>query len=1253
EDDERRVSLLMQAAELQLGSGDNSLAVQLLQQSLAIIEDHPDALTMLDESLIRVGRYDELKDVLGRRIDNCEDDRDREELLRRLARLLEDTLMLGEEAVSAWRRLLEIEPNDLEALTRLRKAYQAAGATDELVDVMERQIDNAEDPEDRRRLRMDLARVHRDAASNRSAEVDVLMALLGEDPSDDEAMAQLAEALIAEERYSEAAGVMLDRATNETVDGRRAEVLLAVARLYVGPIGDVVGSLSHYEGVLQVDSGQDGAIADLVELADKPEHSEAAATLVLPYLDQRGRYRELDRVLDARARLAEDPVESAEALRRLVQVRFERLHDAEASLEAANRLTDVVSVDELGPVLEQSARLSVHLGQAEAHIDRLAQRSQNSEREPQARVLMAMSAADLAEEIMGDKARALTLLAPLVENELADIALCRGVERLARSLGDKKMLALALRESARLSLGESGQADILVRLGDAELAAGNLAESTTAYREALDAHPGFAGAVAGLERILDVAQSNETPPEREVLDALERAYQDAGNKPGLARLAKIRLENAEGDDLLIQLDNLGRLLDDGGGRPREALEVWGNLLMRDAESENALRRVVELSEERALLSDAIHFMAAAIDAARDGKRPCLDLCVETTKILLAKIGDSRTALRALAPALRENPDHREALKLQVIASRAAGDVEALHDALVRLARSSDAPDEAITLWREASEVAEHQQNADRMREDLEQLLELDETDEVAWHKWLEVLASLERYEELAEGLGRRSMITSSDDERHILRHHLARLLVEPLDRVDDAINTYHDMLGAKPDDAVAVAELEELLQRHERWPDVRDVLERKAELMTGDDRVAVLEELATLVATRLEDPTSAVEIHHRILAESPGHGRSFEALEALLGEAEQWHELSELIDNRLRQLVDQAGESEAAATEYQARTLQLAELFAERLGEAERARELLTTALANEPNNVAVLLSMARVQDLTGETEAMAETLNRAAGLNPEGELGAELQVRLASLADAPERQRECLEAALHLHPSNVQAAQALLALSREEEYWEQVAYLLALVGSFEEDPAKRRKIDLERADLLAKRLGELDQALEVLAPIYEEVQDDPEVNRRIADALFASQRYEEAGGMYEWLAEVTEAAPKREKILGHYLTRLARIELDREDADAEACLKRLKTAYRTDTTNAETLIVLAELHASQGNWKDALKLSRAMLLQNVDQSGLLRRGDIYIRLANAHIALEEHNKAKSMLRRGKQEDPEHPEIGPMLEALK
>lgn len=49
---------------------------------------------------------------------------------------------------------------------------------------------------------------------------------------------------------------------------------------------------------------------------------------------------------------------------------------------------------------------------------------------------------------------------------------------------------------------------------------------------------------------------------------------------------------------------------------------------------------------------------------------------------------------------------------------------------------------------------------------------------------------------------------------------------------------------------------------------------------------------------------------------------------------------------------------------------------------------------------------------------------------------------------------------------------------------------------------------------------GETAEALRSLARIYEQQQELPEVNRRIADALFIERRLDEAAGMYAWLVE-------------------------------------------------------------------------------------------------------------------------------------
>ena len=330
--------------------------------------------------------------------------------------------------------------------------------------------------------------------------------------------------------------------------------------------------------------------------------------------------------------------------------------------------------------------------------------------------------------------------------------------------------------------------------------------------------------------------------------------------------------------------------------------------------------------------------------------------------------------------------------------------------------------------------------------------------------------------------------------------------------------------------------------------------------------------------------------------------------------------------------------------------LRLAELYAERLSDADKARQILTELLAGDPDFVPAILALSTVEEQQGNDDAMRELLLRAQALQPQGVIGASLQLRLSVFADSPEKRREHLETALHLHPANVDAARQLLELSRKEGYWEQVAYLLALLAQYVEDDGERKKLILERVDILMSKVGDPEESLRALAPVYEAVQDDVEVNRRIADALFVSERFEEAGGMYGWLIEVASAAPKKTKQLSHYLTRMARIQLNAGEVDP--ALDRLKDAYRIDTTNPETLVLLTDVYAHKNMWEESLKTARAMLLQNVDQSGLVRRGDIYMRLAAAHVGLKEPQKAMSMLKRGLEEDPQHPEIPARITAL-
>ena len=1239
---ERRVQLLVRAARLRQEQGDAAQAAETLRKALELLPDHTEALELLDGALVRLGFHEELAAVLRRRADLADTDDERVALLRRVAQLHEEVLAQPEQAERAWRDLLDIEPNDREALRRLSRVYEASGSTTELLEMLERQVEASNDGQERRDLRMRLANLLRETVKDRAAEVDVLRSLLLEAPGDDDAMAALVRALVAEERHAEAADMIGERAVLATSDERRASLVLEAARIFAGPLGDVPSAIERYEQVLMLAPGQDGALADLIELAQSVDHFEAAGALVVPRLEEATRFADLAEVLDARARLSTDVAEQVAALRRLATVRVGRLEDTEGALDAWVRLIDVVSVEELREVLEQGGRLAVVLGRGNEQVDLVAGKSASDDHEPAARVVLATYAAEVAEEILGDMGRALEVLLPLVDASIATADVCAQIERLGRKLGELQAVERALREAARLATDSSTQGKTLVRLGDVQLEQGDLQGALDGYRDAFDLGV-QAEAIRGLEQLLD---RGGDAPEAAVLDALEHAYQVVGDKMGHARVVEHRLRIGSEADQVRLLEQLAVLRDEGGGTPEAALEAWGQLLTLDPEGVQALDRVLALGRSTSRMPQVADYMLAAVAEGRERGTNVTALALQAAGILLRELGAPSRARAVLDAILEEQSEHAEALELLVDATRKSGDPEALHDALVRSAPLEADPERSTALWAEAAQVAEiHLSEPALALADLEQLLAVDESHANAWNKLLSLLTAAADYERLAEALGRRVMLVDDVGERRDLRYRLANVLVDRLDRADDGIATYQDMLSDRPDDHEAMHELEVLLRRLERWEDVRDVLERKLEVTEGSERVDVLEDLAQLAENRLEDPMDAIERYQQILLEQPGHPPAEVALERLLTAQERWVDLGEVYERRVAQ-VREAGDLEA----YRQAAARHASLLAERLEHPERAEEILSELLEEDPGYVPAILALASVYEARGDGGAMRLTLQRALDANPPGADGAAVHLRLARLAgEDRDKQRTHLERALELDPSNVEATQRLIELCREEERWSQLAHLLELAAARTGDPERRRELVLERVDLQLHRLGDAEGALRVLAPLYKDVQDDVEVNRRIADALYAAERLTEAAGMYNWLVEMGRRS-KRSKIMAHDLTRLAKISLTNEDPNGAR--EQLLEAYRIDTTNVETLLALGSVYASEEDWKEALKIYRTMLLQNADQSGLLRRGDIYVNLARAHVALDEKPKARAMLRRGLEEDAAHPKLAEELRVL-
>jgi tetratricopeptide (TPR) repeat protein len=129
---------------------------------------------------------------------------------------------------------------------------------------------------------------------------------------------------------------------------------------------------------------------------------------------------------------------------------------------------------------------------------------------------------------------------------------------------------------------------------------------------------------------------------------------------------------------------------------------------------------------------------------------------------------------------------------------------------------------------------------------------------------LELLASFyrERLEETEDAAARLAWLVK-----------LAGLLDEGLDRTDEAVATWRQVLELDPDHAGALDALERIYQATNRAAELATVLERKRALAgSGPARTELTFRLGQLFAGPLEQEAQAVRAFREVLEADPGHG---------------------------------------------------------------------------------------------------------------------------------------------------------------------------------------------------------------------------------------------------------------------------------------------------------------------------------------------------------------------------------------------
>ena len=1297
-----QIATLLEIATLhERRGGDLDLAQDALARAWLLEPPRTDVFERLVALGGKNGAWDELVATLDAGAAATMDPPTQASALARVAEIHEAQRGDHPAAIAAWRKVLVASPDDPAALSALDRLLAVEARADELVAVVQRRAELADEPAVRLVLLHRVASLHDHVLERPAAAIAAYREVLHASPDD-------AEALAALERLYRAAGQprelaeILDRRLELAADrATQRQLRLDLAAVHERELGDVYTAISHLEAVLELDAGDGVALAELDRLY-------GGARMWPELLD----------VLDRRALTASDGAVRAELAFRAARLEETELGEPEAALgrygtvlqllpthaEARAALEALLGKDEhaeaAAAILERHLR---NAGDADGLV-RIAERRLELPADPDARRNQWAVLADLHETLRNDlRAASQTWARALVEDP-SDTALFGPLERLAHARGAWAELAALLEGRLQAGLDAVLEDTYAMRLGRIyEEALADLPRAATTYRRAATTNVDEGPALAALDRVLwRLGRWGE------LADVLAReaevADSDAVGADFLFRLGDVRESQLR--DLAGAVDAYRSVIERAPrhGAARASLE---RLLTTADDQRGAIIDTLEpLYEGEADWARLTDLLAAKLSVTSDHHERAA-IYQRIANLAESRLSDDVRALDAAGGWLAEDPRSGEALgeldRLAALqgrwveaAARVAGVAGTVDDTAavplwmyvgtLQLDRIGDAEgavasfDRALALDDEHGPALEGLERIHRSRGDGKGLAEvLARRAALAFDPptkqalWTEVAELRERAgDDGGAVLAWEAVIDIADDDRTPLARLAAiyqrggdkRALVTTLGRAariagdvaaEKALRVqiaqlegelgdtaaagaaWQAVLDLDPDDTTALGALEELHTRAKDFIAVQDVLTRRLELARGSAE-------KTAVLAKM---ARLAERERGALDDAIGHW--YAALDVDNAQLAAYGELERLLAKAERwhdlvELLDRRAELHGTLGDTEAEIGALAraaDIWEGPIDDPDAAGELLEKILRREPGSVAALTRLARIYERAADWDRCSEVLGRALALGPRGTDAADLFFRLGEVADKAQHDRPTALAhyrqALTHDPRHAAAIAALERVARAEGNWSIVADMLG---------RRIAIVEGEGGDVLPlaleyveaeRQLGTPAAALGVLERVALKAPADVRVLAPLADLYFAAGQLDRAAPIYDRLAEEAKAARKM-KDVARYRQRQGGILEAR--GDTAAAVAAYEEAFRVNPTDVPTMAGLGRLAMAQRDWEKARRVYRSLVLQNLDADAGLSKADVYYALGVIHVELGEAPKARGMFQRGLEIEP-------------
>jgi len=1180
---------------------DHEAGRKLWEEVLLDEPTNEEALERLEWSYNQNDDWDALIELYNRRVELSVEPDERLELLHKIALIEEEVRNAPEQAVAAYRRVLENDPEDTRASRALERLLRTLGEfeelailyrrqmdfhtePDELVElqhrlglVLERELDRIPDAIDAYRTALEIKPEH--PASRRSLET--LLRDLGQRDDDAARDYRVQIAMLLEQLYDEETDwenlVEVYEVQLEQVDDplSSVEILVKQARLFEEHDQTPERAFRAYARAVETSPSRGDVREKLEELAETLDVWSELVPIYLKALE-----------------VCEDDHERVSLLLRIAQLNQSELGNTENATLCYQQILEYDPYHQ--EALDALEQLYMESERYEELVDVLAAKAENIDDVWQRKDVY-YRIADLWEELLEQPTEAIDTYRRILEVDEEDQTALDALERLYMRTEQWPALVDIYRRKIELAEDDEDRRRLqfsMATLYDEQIE--DAYEAIETYRAILMDHP----------RDLDA------------VEALDRLYSQEERWVDLLDILNLELELAEesGDESLRNRTEfrIGRLLQTQMNEVPRAITHYQRILERDpehAEAFDVLEQLLENEDYRAQAAEVLEPLFEQLghwDRLVDLYQVKLEsiyepnerreLMIRTSRIQEDMLDKPDMAFMLLGRAVKEFPRDEGVIEHFERLAEMLGTWDEAVAVYEELVESSTDPSLVQTLCLRCARIYEERLgDIEQAINKYQRVLEIDEFHREALANLDRLYQMQERWEDLANVLERRIALGGERDEVLLFRYQLGFLKENVFEDLPGAIECYKNIIWDEPSHEDALSALEGMLTYEEHRREIADVLEPiytqneefgklyellqlKMEVIEDpDSRFTLLRRMGELAREQVEDDHAAFTAFALALELMPGDTQLVQEVEQLAERIGNYDELAGALDNAASKVDDPFTRREL--------NLKIANLCLQKLEDFDAAEAKFLEVLEDDPENADALANLESIYKAVERWEDLLEIYEKRVETTYDEQERKQLLydsagVALNTLGDY-ERGVRYLREVLELDDTDVSALDAL------ETIYEQQGQYDELLGVVE----RKAELAMEGDEILALRmkigmiakeaLERPERAIEAFSNALDFDPGNIDILRELEDLYVATERWAE---LQDNLMRQLSATEEQEQRLMLYMKCAA---IASQFGDNNRAIENLQQVLTLDPSNEDALSELERIYAEEGRFED------------------------------------------------------------------